>query len=163
MRVLPHSVAALLFVLSPIALSAQQKTSGTYATMPVDAEEMDLPNDRILQQSVYRMVVFATDPASPLNNISSHCTSATVASPDGAIMANSGYCFNLDAAGNGYSMWWQETEAGTAGCPLRCGRFGLYAGYGKFRDVGGTGVWRAESALADGTGMGTWELTSQRR
>jgi len=156
-------VAALFFLSIPAAVTAQQKTTGTYATMPGDADEMDLPNDQILQQSGYRMVVFATDPASPLNNISSHCTSATVAAGDGAVVSNSGFCYNMDAAGNGYSMWWQETEAGTSSCPTRCGQFGLYAGHGKFKGMTGMGTWRAGSVLADGTGMGTWELTSQKK
>ena len=152
-----------LVLLAPMALVAQQKTTGTYATLPGDADEMDLPNDQILQQSGYRMVVFATNPASPLNNISSHCTSATVAAGDGAVVSNSGFCYNMDAAGNGYSMWWQETEAGTSSCPTRCGQFGLYAGHGKFKGMTGMGTWRAGSVLADGTGMGTWELTSQKK
>jgi hypothetical protein len=125
--------------------------------MPGDAEEMELPNGQALQQAVYRMV-FADDPASPLHNISSHCTSATVAMGDGDTVPNSGFCFNMDAAGNGYSMWWQETDVATASCPVRCGRFGAYAGYGKFEGISGMDTWRAETGLADGTGMGTWEL-----
>jgi hypothetical protein len=138
-------------------MMAQQKTSGTYATMPGDTETLELPNGQSLQQGDYRMVVFADDPTSPMHNISSHCTNAIVlmgASPQSV----SGFCFNMDAAGSGYSMWWQQTEAGSANCPERCGRFALYAGYGRFEGIAGTGMWRAGADLADGTGMGTWEL-----
>lgn len=152
-------VAVLLFLLTPIAMMAQQKTSGTFATMPGHAEEMELPNSQVLRQAAYRMVAFADDPASPMHNISSHCTSATVVTGDGGPVSNTGYCFNMDAAGNGYSMWWQETEASTETCPARCGRFGVYGGYGKFDGMSGMGTWRIEAELADRTAMGTWELS----
>jgi hypothetical protein len=149
----------LLLLLTPIAMTAQQKTSGTFANMPGHAEEMELPNGQALRQAAYRMVAFADDPASPLHNISSHCTSANVVMGDGSSVSYSGYCFNMDAAGDGYSMWWQETEASTATCPAKCGRFGLYAGYGEFDGISGMGTWRVEAGLADGTVMGTWELS----
>lgn len=82
---------------------------------------------------------------------------------DAKTVSYSGSCFNLDAAGNGESFWWRQTDAATPTCPALCGVWGFYSGFGKFANITGGGTWKAAANFADGTGMGTWEGSYETR
>ena len=131
--------------------------------MPVAADTLRFPDGQTLVSGRYDQVTFANDPASPLNNNKARCTSVMVIGKDGKTVSFSGSCFSMDAAGNGESFWWRQTEAATATCPAICGQFGFYSGYGKFANITGGGTWKAAANFADGTGMGTWEGSYETR
>lgn len=156
---------AVVLLTGAATAGAQMKgaSKGSYATMPVAADTMQMPDGQMLIGGRYDQVTFANDPASPLSNAKARCTSAMVVGKDGKTVSFSGACFSMDAAGNGESFWWRQTEAGTPACPAICGQWGFYSGYGKFANITGGGTWKAAANLADGTGMGTWEGSYETR
>jgi hypothetical protein len=94
--------------------------------MAASADTMRMPDGQMLVGGRYEQVTFANDPASPLNNNKARCTSMMVVGKDGKTVSYSGACFSMDAAGNGQSFWWRQTDAATATCPAICGQFTFY-------------------------------------
>jgi hypothetical protein len=96
----------------------------------------------------------------PLGNSENQCVGAWVKTKDGATMARSGSCLSLTDSGDGRSIWWRQTEIATAKCPIACGVFGIYAGFGKDKGLAGEGTWQLKSVFPGGAGMGTFEVTT---
>jgi len=152
-------IASIALLFGAAAASAQMKgtSKGNYATMQPALDTMKTADGTMLIGGHYTQVTFANDATSPLNNTKDKCNSLMVVGKDGKTVSYSGSCFGLDAAGNGESFWWRQTEAASATCPSFCGVWGFFSGSGKFANITGGGTWKAAAAFADGTGMGTWE------
>jgi hypothetical protein len=148
-----------LVLASPTVVLAQQsgEGGGRYATRDVSAETVELPDGRSVQTTHYSQATFADDPSNPLDNHLGDCVGQFILSADGTPSAASGSCYSRDGDGDGVSYWWRMDESGTASCPDVCGSFGVFAGYGKYEGLTGTGTWQRTTVFPDG-GTGTWDL-----
>ena len=128
---------------------------GRYATHTMSVDSTELPDGGRVEVSHFRQVVFADKAGNPLDGTNADCVGMNMFSKGGAVTSASGSCYISDASGNGASMWWRMDEAGTAGCPILCGSWGYFDGYGKFKGISGSGTWKQTSLFPDGS-IGTW-------
>lgn len=147
--------AAMLMMVPSVFGQGPGSDAGRYATHNISVDSTELPGGGHVDILHYHQVVFADDPASPLDGTSGDCVGMTMFAGSGAVTTASGSCYIKDAAGNGVSMWWRMDTAGTADCPMMCGSWGYFDGYGKFKGITGQGTWKQVNMFADGH-TGTW-------
>ena len=143
----------------PFALAAQESTQGTYSTQPGMMDTMELPNGNMLEHSTYTASLLSDNPHSPLGNISSQCAGDWVKTMDGGTVSRAGACFNMNDAGDGYSLWWRQTDSESEACPMACGVFGIYGGYGKYAGLSGDGSWELTTMFPNGAALGVWKAS----
>jgi hypothetical protein len=102
---------------------------------------------------------FADDSDSPLNHLTGRCWGSVVFEGEEMAVAAAGGCHMMDSAGSGYYQWWQWEEAGTEDCPIRCGSYGDYNGYGRFAGFSGRGRWNLDAELPGNSVLGRHEGT----
>ncbi|MFQ5550777.1 MAG: hypothetical protein ACE5FJ_06030 [Gemmatimonadales bacterium] len=141
--------------------AAAQAASGTYTTSEMTEQTTEMEDGGMQQLVHYRFMMRADDSNVPLHNTGGDCVGLIRISAQGTPTGGSGSCFNGDGAGSGITMWWQVTEVGSADCPLLCGVWDVYDGYGRFEGVTGRGRWMQDADIGMAS-SGVWEgdLTS---
>lgn len=148
-------ILALILALPSVALAGAGSGKGRYGLHNITSSTTEMPDDRTIMVSHYHQVVFADDPAHPLDETGADCVGQFIMSGD-QVLAASGACYGRDAEGDGFSYWWRMDKGGTADCPDLCGSFGYFDGYGKYKGITGKGTWVRTSTTPQG-GAGTWE------
>ena len=149
----------VLGLAGPVAAQAGQ---GTFTTITISAEQTVLPDSTVQMLQHYRQITLANTPAYPLHNTKADCVGQFRVAK-GAAVAGSGSCFVQAMDGQGISMWWEMTAAGTAACPDLCGNWGVYGGYGRFAGLSGGGTWTRNGQFSDGSASGTWTGTLTKK
>jgi hypothetical protein len=148
-----------IVLLLPLALRAQEQISGTFATSDLTLDTLVLSEDRVVTRGVNGILVDADDPSNPFSGQNGQCLGKTVAAQEAILVISGGACFAENAEGDGYWWWWRVTEAGTEECPMECGTWSIFLGFGRFEGATGGGTYRATAQNADGTGSGEWQGT----
>ena len=148
-----------LFALTIVGPAAAQSGQGTYIFVTLSADTIVKP-DGALQIVIHqRQVMLASDATFPTHNLKSECV-ALVRVVDGKVVGGSGSCFGESMDGHGLAQWWEMTESGTSACPVSCGTFAYFGGYGRFAGATGGGTWKYNGDFPDGSaGSGTWAGT----
>jgi len=141
----------LLLSLAPGSPAQESSHSGDFAFTTTSSEEMPLGDGRVLMRVVQSGMVFADDPASPLDRTATTCTGSTVMDATGRATVVSGHCDGVDADGDVWTIWYGGDEDG--------GDWGYMGGTGKFEGIEGGGTFSAESQWSDGRGINSWEGT----
>lgn len=150
-------LVVVMAMVAPMAWSQETgESAGRYATYTISLDSSELPDGGRVDVSHFRQIVFSDAPGHPLDGTNADCVGMMIFTASGAITSASGSCYIKDVAGNGASMWWRMDEAATADCPMICGSWGYFDGYGAFKGISGSGTWKQTSLFADGN-MGTWE------
>ena len=141
----------LLLSLTTGSPAQERSHSGDFAFMTTASEEMPLSDGQVLMRVVQSGMVFADDPASPIDRTATTSTGSTVMDATGRATVVSGHCDGVDADGDVWTIWYGGDEDG--------GDWGYMGGTGKFEGVHGEGTFRAGEAWADGRGINYWEVT----
>ena len=141
----------LLLSLTTGSPAQERSHSGDFAFMTTASEEMPLSDGQVLMRVVQSGMVFADDPASPLDRTATTCTGSTVMDATGRATVVSGHCDGVDADGDVWTIWYGGDEDG--------GDWGYMGGTGKFEGIEGGGTFSAESQWSDGRGINSWEGT----
>ena len=139
----------LLLSLTTGSPAQERSHSGDFAFMTTASEEMPLSDGQVLMRVVQSGMVFADDPASPIDRTATTCTGSTVMDATGRATVVSGHCDGVDADGDVWTIWYGGDEDG--------GDWGYMGGTGKFEGIKGGGTFSAESQWADGRGINSWE------
>ncbi len=139
----------LLLSLTTGSPAQERSHSGDFAFMTTASEEMPLSDGQVLMRVVQSGMVFADDPASPLDRTATTCTGSTVMDATGRATVVSGHCDGVDADGDVWTIWYGGDEDG--------GDWGYMGGTGKFEGIEGGGTFSAESQWSDGRGINSWE------
>lgn len=141
----------LLLSLTTGSPAQERSHSGDFAFMTTASEEMPLSDGQVLMRVVQSGMVFADDPASPIDRTATTCTGSTVMDATGRATVVSGHCDGVDADGDVWTIWYGGDEDG--------GDWGYMGGTGKFEGIEGGGTFSAESQWSDGRGINSWEGT----
>ncbi len=141
----------LLLSLAPGSYAQERSHSGDFAFMITASEEMPLGDGHVLTRVVQSGMVFADDPASPIDRTATTCTGSTVMDATGRATVVSGHCDGVDADGDVWTAWYGGDEDG--------GDWGYMGGTGKFEGIEGGGTFSAESQWSDGRGINSCEGT----
>lgn len=149
-------VAAALLLPPPLLAQEAATYSGRYSTVLLSQDTLITLDEQMILEQRYVLAQFADDPDSPFNNMTGRCWGSVVFenTNDEEAVSAAGGCHFMDADGSGYYQWWTWEEAGTADCPIRCGRYNDYNGYGRFRGMSGSGTWNLEALLPGESVMG---------
>jgi hypothetical protein len=139
----------LLLSLTTGSPAQERSHSGDFAFMTTASEEMPLSDGQVLMRVVQSGMVFADDPASPIDRTATTCTGSTVMDATGRATVVSGHCDGVDADGDVWTIWYGGDEDG--------GDWGYMGGTGKFEGIEGGGTFSAESQWSDGRGINSWE------
>jgi hypothetical protein len=139
----------LLLSLTTGSPAQERSHSGDFAFMTTASEEMPLSDGQVLMRVVQSGMVFADDPASPIDRTATTCTGSTVMDATGRATVVSGHCDGVDADGDVWTIWYGGDEDG--------GDWGYMGGTGKFEGIKGGGTFSAESQWSDGRGINSWE------
>ena len=141
----------LLLSLTTGSPAQERSHSGDFAFMTTASEEMPLSDGQVLMRVVQSGMVFADDPASPIDRTATTCTGSTVMDATGRATVVSGHCDGVDADGDVWTIWYGGDEDG--------GDWGYMGGTGKFEGIEGGGTFSAESQWSDGRGINSWKGT----
>jgi len=139
----------LLLSLTTGSPAQERSHSGDFAFMTTASEEMPLSDGQVLMRVVQSGMVFADDPASPIDRTATTCTGSTVMDATGRATVVSGHCDGVNADGDVWTIWYGGDEDG--------GDWGYMGGTGKFEGIKGGGTFSAESQWSDGRGINSWE------
>ena len=139
----------LLLSLTTGSPAQERSHSGDFAFITTASEEMPLSDGQVLMRVVQSGMVFADDPASPIDRTATTCTGSTVMDATGRATVVSGHCDGVDADGDVWTIWYGGDEDG--------GDWGYMGGTGKFEGIEGGGTFSAESQWSDGRGINSWE------
>lgn len=163
LRRLAVSVFVMCLVVTTNIFAQQSSTTtGRYSSVRISTDTVGSPNGGSVVHFKYGMLTHSDDPNNLLDNGKGDCVGASVLSEDGTPVAVSGWCFLTDTDGDGYFQWWQVDETATPECPIMCGTWGTYNGFGKFENVSASGTFSAVTSFADGSGTGISEATVER-
>lgn len=154
-------VTALILSLGvSFAVSAAESGSGkgTWANHNTSVDKVELPGGGSILVQHTKQFHTAEQPDHPLDNTIADCVGVFRFDAGGNVTAASGSCFVSDSDGDRSSFWWRQEEGGTESCPVACGKWGYFAGDGKYAGISGTGTWAQTTVFTDG-GSGTWEST----
>ena len=144
--------AVVLFLaLAPGAPAQERSDSGDFTFLTTSSEEMPLSDGHVLMRVVQSGMVFADDPASPLDRSATTCSGSTVLDASARATVVSGHCDMVDADGDVWTAWYAGKQDG--------GVWGFMGGTGKFEGIKGRGTFSAEAQWADGRGINAWEVT----
>ncbi len=144
--------AAVLFLALAPGSSAQERSdSGDFAFVTASSEEMPLSQGHVLMRVVQSGVVFADDPASPMDRTATTCTGSMVMDATGQATVVSGHCDGVNADGDVWTAWYAGNQDG--------GAWGFMGGTGKFEGIEGRGTFSAEVQWSDGRGINSWKVT----
>jgi len=152
--------AVLVMALSfPTVLMAQSQGthSDRYSTVGISMDTILTADGQMILEERFILTQLAVDPESPFDNLTGRCWGSVVfedSESTETAQAAAGGCHMMDAEGSGYFQWWKWEEAGTPGCPIRCGSYGDYNGYGRFAGLSGSGRWNLEALLPGGSVTG---------
>ena len=119
--------------------------------MTAYSEEMPLSQGHVLMRVVQSGVVFADDPASPIDRTATTCTGSMVMDATGQATVVSGHCDGVNADGDVWTAWYAGNQDG--------GAWGFMGGTGKFEGIEGRGTFSAEVQWSDGRGINSWKVT----
>ena len=147
------AAALLLIVGVASALPEKVTVKGRFFAVSQIVGSYDLPNAGTVQRTKSSGMFATEDPENALNLNSATCIGTTVMDADGNEMSGAGYCDGVDADGDTWILWWDDSGTG--------GDWGFLAGTGKFAGIEGGGTWQEDFVAADGhitnTFEGTWE------
>ncbi len=149
------AAALLLMVGVAFAADLPEKVTvkGRFFAVSQIVGSYDLPNAGTVQRTKSSGMFATEDPENALNLNSATCIGTTVMDADGNEMSGAGYCDGVDADGDTWILWWDDSGTG--------GDWGFMAGTGKFAGIEGGGTWQEEFAAADdhfsNTFEGSWE------
>jgi hypothetical protein len=143
--------AALFLALAPGSPAQERSDSGDFTFLTTSSEEMPLTDGHMLMRVVQSGMVFADDPASPLDRSATTCSGSMVMDASGQATVISGHCDMVDADGDVWTAWYAGNQDG--------GAWGFMGGTGKFEGVKGRGTFGPEAEWADGRGINFWEVT----
>jgi hypothetical protein len=144
--------AAVLFLaLAPGSQAQERSDSGDFSFVTASSEEMPLGDGQVLMRVVQSGMVFADDPASPLDRSATTCSGSTVMGVPAQATVVSGHCDMVDADGDVWTAWYAGNQDG--------GDWGFMGGTGKFEGVEGDGTFSAGVQWADGRGINSWKVT----
>lgn len=146
----PVVATALFLTLATGSLAQERSDSGSFSFVTTSSDEMDLGNGQTLMRLVQSGMVFADDPASPLNQSATTCSGSSITKADGSAVV-AGHCDAVDADGDVWTLWYSANQDG--------GTWGYMGGTGKFEGIEGGGTFSTGSAWADGRGINNWEGT----
>jgi hypothetical protein len=112
---------------------------------------MPLSQGHVLMRVVQSGVIFADDPASPIDRTATTCTGSMVMDTTGQATVVSGHCDGVNADGDVWTIWYAGDQDG--------GDWGYMGGTGKFEGIKGGGTFSAEVQWSDGRGINSWEGT----
>jgi uncharacterized protein YaiE (UPF0345 family) len=144
--------AAVSFLaVAPESRAQERSDSGDFTFLTTSSEEMPLSDGHLLVRVVQSGMVFAADPASPLDRSATTCSGSMVmdASARGTVV--SGHCDMVDEDEDVWTIWYAGDQDG--------GSWGFMGGTGKFEGVEGRGTFSADAQWADGRGINSWEGT----
>lgn len=153
------------WTLLPACLGAQRTAahSDRYSTVQISQDTIFTAQGQMILEERFILSQFADDPASPLNHLTGHCWGSVVFEGEETAIAAAGGCHMMDSEGSGYYQWWKWEDAGTEGCPIRCGSYGDYNGYGRFTGLTGGGRWTLDAELPGRSVLGRHEGTYEWR
>jgi hypothetical protein len=149
------TVTSMMLAVALAGPLAAQSGQGTFATLPVVADTMAMPDGATHIINHYQQITLADSPTFPIHNTKLDCVGMFRIVND-MPEAGSGSCFGQAQDGHGYTMWWQMTEAGSNNCPDACGVWGVYGGYGRFAGMSIDGNWKRNGQFMDGSSSGVW-------
>ena len=151
----------LVALLIPTVAKAQEAVAhgDQYSVSPVSQDTVMEPDGGMTVRSIFRLSQFADDPNSPFNHLIGYCSGTVVLEEDESAVGAAGGCHMVDSDGSGYWQWWQLDEGETEECPVWCGTYGDYNGYGKFEGYTGKGTWEIVAVFADGSEIGRHRRT----
>jgi hypothetical protein len=154
-RRLPTLVFVCLALL-PVETVAQSNgiLSDEYAVVQTSQDTITAPDGTMTLYGTFTMTQFADDKEGPFANLVGHCWHSVVLETEDTAIAAGGACHLSDPEGNGFWQWFKFDEEGTEECPLRCGTFGDYNGYGIFEGYSSEGTWNLIALFPDGSAMG---------
>lgn len=136
-------------LLAPVTLLAQQAGthSDRYSTVQVSHDTIVSADGQKVLEERFTLIQFADDPESPFHELTGHCWGAVIfAGPETAAAAG-GVCHMMDGEGSGYFSSWVWEESETEACPIRCGSYQDFNGYGRFAGMSGSGRWNLTALL----------------
>ena len=144
--------AAVLFLaLAPGSPAQENSHSGDFAFTTTASEEMPLSDGHVLMRVVQSGMIFADDPASPIDRTATTCSGSMVMDASARATVISGHCDGVDAGGDVWTIWYAGDQDG--------GDWGYMGGTGKFEGIKGGGTFSAEAQWSDGRGINAWEGT----
>ena len=161
-RILP--VLFSLILLPNLVFAQSDGTlSSKYATVLTSRDTITAPDGTMTLEETYTITHFADDAESPFARLVGHCWGTVVLESEDSAIGAGGACHMTDSEGNGFWQWWQFDEAGTEPCPIRCGTFGDYNGYGRFEGYTAKGTWNLTALFANGSVTGVSRGTFEWR
>ena len=105
--------AAVLFLaLAPGSPAQENSHSGDFAFMTTASEEMPLSDGHVLMRVVQSGMIFADDPASPMDRTATTCSGSTVMEASARATVISGHCDGVDADGDVWTIWYAGDQDG---------------------------------------------------
>jgi len=145
------AVTTVLFLATAPGSQAQERSdSGNFAFVTSSSEEMALGNGQTLIRQVQSGMVFAADPASPMNQTATTCLGSSVMAAGEATVVV-GHCDSVAANGDVWTAWYASDQDG--------GKWGFMGGTGVFEGVEGGGTFSSGAQWPDGRGINNWEAT----
>lgn len=146
----PAVATVFLLITAPGSQAQERSDSGNFTFGITSSEEMALGNGQTLIRTVQSGMVFAADPASPMNQTATTCSGSSVMAAGEAIVGV-GYCDSVDQDGDVWTAWYASDQSG--------GNWGFMSGTGKFEGVEGGGTFGSVAQWPDGRGINSWEAT----
>ena len=163
LRRLTCSVIVMAFAVTAGVAAQQSVTmSGQYSTVRLSTDTVGAPNGGAFVHFTYGLVSSGDDPGGLFSSNKGDCAGVYALSEAGVPVTGGGWCFVTDPEGDGWWQWWTMEQAGTPDCPIMCGKWGGYLGFGKFENVSVEGTFRMSASFADGSGAGKVEGAYKR-
>ena len=147
--------------LAPTCLMAQQERthSDRYSTVMLGQDTIRTADGGMILEERFVVSQFADEEGSPMDKITGHCSGSVIFQAGEIAVAAGGVCHMMDAEGNGYFSSYTWEESFTEECPIRCGSYRDFNGYGKFEGMTGNGRWNLTALLPGMSVMGRHQGT----
>ena len=152
---------AIVVVGSLTALAGDSGSgNGHFTDFYSDMKVTTMPDGSMVQVFHYTNMTLSEDPDHPSANTAHECIGEMRITAAGAVSSGSGMCSKKATDGHGYSYWWEVEKAATPDCPVMCGVWSYYGGYGRFENLQGEGTWEVETEFeVIGNLRPSWETT----
>ena len=154
-------LAILAATLTPTCLLAQQEGthSDRYSTVMLGQDTIRTAGGGMILEERFIVSQFADQEGSPMDKITGHCWGSVIFQGGEIAVAAGGVCHMMDPEGNGYFSSYSWEKASTEDCPIRCGSYRDFNGYGKFEGMTGNGRWNLTAELPGMSVMGRHQGT----
>ena len=154
-RFVPLIVMMCLLV-TPAQIWAQESGtySGQYSTIQTAVDTVRAQDGSMVLKFSYELTQIVDDRDGPFAHMLGRCWGTAVLGNEDTPIGAGGACHLTDGQGNGYWQWWHQEASTSDECPIRCGTYGDYGGYGTFEGYSSQGRWNALVIFPSGSGFG---------